>query len=460
MAYLGTALRRAGHDVRVHVREEALVKRDFDWRAAEADLRRLLSEFRPEMVGFSAVTPLVPETAELAELVKGLLGPGVLTVAGGPHPSVLPERTLEECPGIDVVAIGEGEQTIVELAERGARQDVRGIAFRGDGGVMQTPPRPRAVDLDSLGPPEWDDLFDMSYYTVANRWMLRWRKLPAANVRTSRGCTNRCRFCAGHVISGLGLRYHSVDYVMGQILRAVDGYGVRGIQFEDDTLGGDRDRLLALCEAMCRRDLPRRVEWDGCLRVDQAEPELLARMKKAGCAQIEYGFESGSDASLRRLGKVADTEMNRRAVRLTRQAGIRVFANIMVGLPGETEEDFRATLKFVRWARPDILSVSCLAPVPGTSIYDRLSPEQKASFDWSDFTYFDSGKYGVHLPAMPPERFKRLYGRLLRYVVRPHMTHALLRDTPREDRQERRRLRGKLLRFVVRHPIRALRAPW
>ena len=134
LAYLGTALRRAGHDVRIHVREEALVKRNFDWQAAEADLRRLLSEFRPDMVGFSAVTPLVPETAELAELVKDLLGPGVLTVAGGPHPSVLPERTRGECPAVDGVVIGEGEQTIVEVAERG-RVERSGI----DGGRLSAP---------------------------------------------------------------------------------------------------------------------------------------------------------------------------------------------------------------------------------------------------------------------------------------------------------------------------------
>ena len=97
-------------------------------------------------------------------------------------------------------------------------------------------------------------------------------------------------------------------------------------------------------------------------------------MKAAGCIQIEYGFESGSTESLRRLGKQTDIELNRRAVELTRRAGLRIFADIMVGLPGETVADFEATVKFLRWARPEIISAARLCPLPGTPIYKNWTP--------------------------------------------------------------------------------------
>jgi len=459
LAYLGAALLRAGHRVKVHMREEVLMKNGFDWERAEEDLRKLLTEFSPEMVGFSVVAPAIGETAHLARTTRDMCGRGTLVVAGGPHASILPEGTLEACPDVDAVVLNEGEETIVELAERGIGPQVNGIVYRDNGRCVRTAPRRRVCDLDELGPPAYE-LFDMKYYTTPSRWMIRWMKLSAANIRTSRGCTNRCRFCAGHQISGLGVRYHSVEYVMEQALRAVNDFGVEAIHFEDDTLGGDRGRLLEICESMCRLGLHRRVRWDCCLRVDQADIELLRRMKSAGCVQVEYGFESGSDDALRRLGKRSSVELNRRAVSLTRQAGLRIFADIMVGLPGETEREFRRTLRFVRWARAEVLSAARLAPLPGTPIYEQLPEDIKNGIDWADFTYFDIGRHGIHLSDIPPARFDKLYENFQKYVVRPQTIRALLRDTRPEDARERRNLTRRLVRFVLHHPIRAARVPW
>ena len=459
LAYIATALRRAGHAVRVHIREVELIKNGFDWVAADAHLRHLLEEFRPEMVGLSVLTPSVPESAALSRLAKEILGEHVLVAAGGAHPTALPERMLHDCPDVDAVVVGEGEATMAELAEKGPGPDVAGLVVRREGSFLRTARRPLQTDLDRLGPPAYD-LFDMKFHTQPSPWLIRWLKVPALNVRTSRGCPNRCRFCAGHVVSGLGVRYHSIEYVLDQVSYAVERFGVKAIHFEDDTLGADPSRLLDLCEAMRRCDLHRRVCWDCCLRVDQAEPGLLAQMKSAGCIQVEYGFESGSDEALRRLGKNATVEMNRRAVQLTREAGLRVFADIMVGLPGETEAEVEATLRFLRWARPEVISAGRLCPLPGTPIYEELPPEVRDSLDWPDYTYLDHPIYKINLTAMSDERFERVYRELDKYFARPLTTWHRLRDTPREDRAERRRLVRKLLRFILQHPLRAARLPW
>ena len=458
LAYIGAGLLRAGHEVRVHVREEHLIKNGFNWQAADATLRELLQDFRPEVVGLSVLTPALTEAEAIARLAKEVCGRHVLTVAGGVHPTALPEGTLEDCPSVDVVAVGEGERTMVELLEKGLSKDVTGLAMREDGACVRTRPREVAQDLDALGPPAYE-LFDMKHYTAADRWMIRWLKLSATNIRTSRGCTAACRFCAGHLVGRVGVRHHSTDYVVEQVEHAVERYGVEGVHFEDDTLGGDRERLLALCEGLRRRGLHRRVRWDGCLRADQVDAELLAEMKSAGCIQVEFGFESGSDAALRRLGKGTTTELNRRAVRLAREAGLRLFADIMVGLPGETEEDFKATVEFLRWARPEVVSASRLCPLPGTPIYNQLPQEVRDSIDWGEYSY-DEVAERVNLTAMPTERYRQLYREFYKYFVQPKMTWDLLRDAPREEHDARRRLRRRLARFVVLHPVRAARVGW
>jgi len=458
LAFIAGQLQRAGHTVRVLVREERLIKSGFDWRGEDAFLRDLLKDFAPEIVGLSAFSPGVIEAGRIAQTAKDICGDRVWVVAGGPHPTGVPELTLQQCPAIDAIVVGEGEQTMVELAERGLSREVAGMVFRENGAFTHTPPRRPWPDLDSLGPPAYE-LFDMAFYTSPSRWLIRWLKLPAINIRTSRGCTNRCLFCAGHLVAGVGLRFHSLEYVTDQLLYAVNNFPIKAVLFEDDSLGADRQRLIELTEAIRKHNLHKRICWACCLRVDQVDLELLREMKAAGCIQVEYGFESGSDSSLRLLGKNSTVELNRRAVQLTREMGMRIFADIMVGLPGETEKDFRATTKFLRWAKPEIISAGRLCPLPGTAIWKRLSKQQQESMDWAGFTYIDEPGFKMNLTAMTDETLERLYRRFMKYLVKPQITRALLRDTPPEEKTTRRLLRKKVARFALRHPIRAARLP-
>jgi len=458
IASLAAALRRAGHEPRIHAREEQLMKLQLDWQQANARLRALLEEFQPQMVSLSATTPDVPEVESLARMAKELCGEHTLVAAGGPHPTALPERTLADCPHVDVAALGEGERTIVELADHGPSPDVEGICFRRDGSAVRTPPRAPEQDLDALGPLPYD-LFDMDHYTAQDRWLIRWLPLRATNIRTSRGCPNRCRFCAGHLVNGVGVRYHSIEFVIAQVRHVADRFGVEAIHFEDDTVGASRPRLLELCEAIRQADLHRKVKWDCCLRADQADRELLAQMKAAGCIQIEYGFETGSDRMLGKLAKNTTAEMNLSTAQLTHEAGIRVYADIMFGLPDETEDDVRATLRFLRRTRPEVISFARMYPLPGTAIYNALPDAVRDSVEWGEYAYLDNPDFPINVTAMPAERFAQLYREIDKYCLRPALTWQLLRDTPHGDLR-RRDLSHRILRFCILHPLRALRVPW
>ena len=456
VAFLAGVLQRAGHDVRLLCREEQLIKHKLDWQQADAELVKLVQEFGPEMIGLSVVTPAMPEAARLAALCRQALGRPVLIVAGGPHPTALPEQTLAEVPAIDAVIVGEGELTLRDLADRGLRDSIEGLVFRQDGQFVTTPPRAPVRNLDSLGAPAYN-LLDLQHYASVNRWMIRFLPLRVTNIRTSRGCSHRCDFCGGHLVAGLGLRLHSLDYVMDQVRHAVDVMGVQAVHFEDDTLAANPQRLMELCERICRAGLHKRLQWDCCMRVDQARRDLLVQMKGSGCIQVEFGFESGSDDRLRALGKSASTELNRRAVSLAREAGLRVFADIMVGLPGETRADLKATLAFLRWAKPEILSAVRLCPLPGTKVYTDLSDEKRRKLTWEGFTYFDPPGFACNLTAMSDRAFERFYRSFSRHFVKPLTSKALLRDTPLDDTAERRRLTLRLRNFALRHPIHAMR---
>jgi radical SAM superfamily enzyme YgiQ (UPF0313 family) len=218
--------------------------------------------------------------------------------------------------------------------------------------------------------------------------------------------------------------------------------------------------LLELCAAIRRAGLHKQLKWEACLRVNQADAEILAEMKAAGCIQVEFGFESGSTESLRRLGKQTDIELNRRAVELTRRADLRIFADIMVGLPGETSEDFKATVRFLRWAKPEIISAARLCPLPGTPIYNNLDPAVRSGISWEDFSYPDSQVNPVNLTAMPDRQINELYRKFQKYFICPQMTWALLRDTPAAERRKQWPMRKNLARFVLRHPFKAMQVPW
>lgn len=453
---LAAVLRRAGHAVKIHVREEHLMKLDFDWPAADALLRRTIEDYRPDMVGLSAVTPGLPEAQTIAAWAKEICGRQTITIVGGPHPSALPEQTLEECPDIDAAAVGEGESAIVTVAESGLREGIAGLAMRLDGRIVPPlPPRPVVADLDSL-PETPYDLLDMDFYTQRSRFLIRWLDVRATNIRTSRGCTHACGFCGGHLVAGVGVRTHSLDRVMAQVRLACEKFGVEAVHFEDDTLGAQPERLMELCERLRQGGLAERLKWDCCLRVDQADARLLAAMKSAGCVQVEYGFESGSDASLGALGKATSAELNRRAVELTRQARLRVFADIMVALPGQTQADFQATERFLRWGRPEVVSAVRLAPLPGTAVYNRLPEALRRALRWEDLAYFDLPEVKLNLTAMSDERLARLWRRFSRYYVRPVTLKGLLRDCCEGDVEGRRRLGRRWRSFCLRHPLRAI----
>ena len=342
-------------------------------------LARIEAE-RPEVLGISTTTLSVFHAHELAEAAKKAL-PGLRTLIGGPHVSAVPLETMERFTAFDLAVVGEGEQTLSELldafAEGGSLEGVRGIVRREGGAPRVNPPRPFLKDLDRLPPPAWDLLegFPRRYAPAP----FKTRRLPAASLVTSRGCPNKCIFCDRSVF-GARCHGHSAAYVTEMMEDLHRRHGVREFAFEDDTFVTFGRRLREICEGLIASKAG--FSWTCLGRVDHVSPENLALMKRAGCWQVSFGIESGSQAILDAIGKRVTLEQIRDAVRMTRKAGILAKGFFIVGHPGETRETLEATVRFALELPLNDLSVTMLTPFPGTELYDRAAEFGAFDDDW------------------------------------------------------------------------------
>lgn len=399
LAGLAAVAREAGHTV-------ALVDAECLGMDAAAAADAVLA-LEPRVVGVTAVTMTVHAAASVAALVKAR-SPKALTVLGGPHATALPEATLGAFPAFDVVAIGEADDTLpgllgAFLRESGPLESVAGLAVRTPAGApVRTPPRAPVEDLDRLPLPAWDLLPDIA--TAYRPPLNAVRRLPAGAIITSRGCAGRCTFC-DRSVTGRRVRFHSPGYVMRAVTELAVRYGLRDIHFHDDNLLAGRRRLLELCDLLAASGLD--LTWSAEGRVDMVAPDVLAAMRRAGCWQIGYGIESGSQAQLDRLCKGITLEEIDAAVRMTRAAGIESRGFFMAGAPGETPETLAATSRLIASLPLDDMLVQTFDPHPGTEIAAGLPVDFSDPKEWGAASRWSGGFVPEGLTADDLSRFQR-----------------------------------------------------
>lgn len=351
VAYLASHARGAGHAVEL-----------LDLNLSGYNPRRLalvLDRFEPDLVGISAFTETYPNALRIARQIKQR-SPKTPIVLGGPHPSILPTEVASE-PDVDFVVVGEGEQTLVELAARlesgRTPADVSGLVWT-DGDSVVTNPRREPLDPDSVGLPA-RDLLSLEFYA------------DPFNVLTARGgCPYRCPFCsASHIWSGKH-RPRAPRAVVDELQMLVRDYGATYVFFVDDIFTLRRDWVTELLAEMER--LEGAISWACGTRVDRVDEELLRSMAAHGCVGVQFGVESGSQVVLDSV-KGIDRDSALAAVQWSVAAGISTTASFMVPFPQDTEETLRETFAFMetlRDAGAEIL-MSYTTPYPGTAFYEQ-----------------------------------------------------------------------------------------
>jgi anaerobic magnesium-protoporphyrin IX monomethyl ester cyclase len=373
LASLAAVLEENGHSVRI-----------IDASALGASLSWVQHEIRkeqPNIVGVTSTTPTIQEALAIVEAAKDGC-PSAITIVGGPHVTFLPVETLRECSQLDVVCVGEGERTILELTQaiehKASLSKVRGIVYRSGDHIIKTPPQPLIDDLDSLPFPA-RHLLPMDRYTILGK------KAIIGHLMTSRGCPFNCTFCASSLLFGKRFRGRSPKNVVDEIEQVVSEYDPESIEFSDDEFTLDRKRVGGICDEIRRRGLS--IIWACSSRVDVISRELLQKMRAAGCFFIYYGVESGSQRILNLMRKGITMEQVIDAIRWTKEVGIETLASYIIGFPDETEEDIGKTIALAKKLDTDYAQFSLATPYPGTELYS--SAKEKGLLlteDWSQYT--------------------------------------------------------------------------
>ncbi len=335
-----------------------------------------IRDYRPDLVGLTCYTPYLIPFDRITRRMKTYL-PDAAMVVGGPHPTARPEWTLEKITQLDYAIRGEADRSfpaLVKMLEgKIPAREVPGLVHRTEGGIASNPPD-RIEDLDLL--PPLDRSYLDRYYQAGLYWNLAARgKLDM--MISSRGCPYNCRFCFQVEKK---CRVRSVENLMVEF-EELRRRGVRSVHIQDDAFTAARSRCLEIADGLVRGGYHFRLKIRS--RVDAVDRELLEKLKRAGVEQIVYGFESGSDRVLEAMGKGTTVAQNLEAARLTKEAGIGCYGEIMVGFPGETPETVEETIAFLRQAKPIVGFVPVLYPLPGTEVYEEAKKNGTLQGDWN-----------------------------------------------------------------------------
>ncbi len=345
-------------------------------------LKSMLSEYRPDVVGITATTPLIKSVYTLATDIKRF-DQNILVVAGGPHPSALPAEVLAESE-LDCVVKGEGDYIFARLVEEGLSPALPNVFYKNERGEIITPNNQHAMveDLDELPFPAYE-LFDIKNYYQPR---ISSRKQPLAYLETSRGCYARCIYCNKN-IHGFKVRMKSPMKVVDEMERTLN-LGFQEIHIIDDIFTANMTRAYQICEEILRRGLDFPWYPRGGIRVDRVNPELLKIMKKAGCYRIPYGIESGSQRILDVIKKSITLEQAEDAVAMAKQAGLETECYFMIGLPTETVEDIEKSIDFAIKLDPDYTKFAITIPLPGTPMFTDMEKDGRIkTHNWDKYNF-------------------------------------------------------------------------
>jgi len=412
LAYVATFLARAGHRVRVHD--------EFVLRRGEPGTLQAIAAYAPEALGVSVLTPVADWVVELLREVRRRW-PRLRIFAGNLHADLFPGELLGLC---DAVVHGEGEQASVELLaawERGERgEGIPGVTVLTGTELLRAEPRPLATDLDSFPFPDWSLLPYRRYTLMPLGTVAR----PLVTAVASRGCPNRCHYCALSN-QGQGVRHRSVGNVVDELEQDVARFGVRQVGFMDPVFPLHDAHAVEFSREILRRGLHQRLVWLSELRPDSINPGALGWMRRAGCRRLVMGIETGVKSLALAMNRRLDPERTRDFVRACRQAGITTVGLFMIGMPGETPEQTEETIRYACSLELDFAKFAITVPFPGSRLYDDLKSQGVLEgHHWADYTTFnpDADRIAAASQVQPPERLlAALRAATLRFYLRPRL---------------------------------------
>jgi hopanoid biosynthesis associated radical SAM protein HpnJ len=385
-------------------------------------------------------TPGFPGDIGLARAIKAA-NAQIKICFVGPHVSVLPEKSLRDCPAIDFVARKEFDYAVVDYAKGKPLEEIAGVSFLKDGRVVHNPDAPQIQDLDAL--PHVTEVYkrdlDVSRYNVP--FLLH----PYVSLYTTRGCPAQCTFCLWpQTLSGHPWRKRSTDDVAAEMAKVKTYWPeVKEFFFDDDTFNIQKARTIELCTKL----KPLGLTWSCTSRVT-TDYETLRAMKESGCRLLIVGYESGDQQILKNIKKGATVERARQFTRDCHRLGLVIHGDFIMGLPGETHETINTTIAFAKELDVETIQVSVAHAYPGTELYDYA---MKNGFIVGDNKMVDEGGHQlahIEYPGLPADEILSAVHRFYdEYYFRPKAVFRILRKAA-FDSNDRKRLYKEAKTFL------------
>ena len=360
-----------------------------------------VKEKNPKFIGFASFVTDYDVVLDLAKQVRKISN--ATTLIGNAQPSINPEDYVYDGSPFDICVRGEGELTTRAILESKGDLDslykIEGISFfdknkiRPDGtkGSAVVNANRELIDMKKLGMPAYH-LIDMDWYTTPSKYVVKRLTASAGTIYISRGCPYKCTFCASNVVwhsnskskgGGSFVRFRPMDMVIEDLSILQNKYDVDFFYIQDDTFGIHEPHIHEFCDAYKKSGL--KMLWCAQTRTPCIKnPEIVKKLRDAGCIQLDFGIESGSPKILKDLKKLITVEDAHRAFDLCHQYGMRTYANMMINMPGETEEDLDLSDKMLERIKPTYLGFGVTQPYPGTALYDKVPKIDKSEYHLLD----------------------------------------------------------------------------
>ena len=403
---LGIALLSAIWDAQGHTSQI------IDAAALKLSIPEIIAGTNPnaDYIGLTATTPEISSASAIARGIREKF-PGSKIVMGGVHPTVFHEDLVRDkiC---DMVVRNEGEAFITELAKATPLNLIPNLTWRNQQDeIIINPDAETYANLDHLPFPAYEKLPMHLYHSTPGAA----RQQPSIGIVTSRGCPGHCTFCFSGMF-GSQIRFMSPSRVIEHIELLQQKYGIREISFYDDTFTANKKNVVALCQLMLEKKI--KLSWSCFARVDTVTPDLLLLMKKAGCHQIMYGFETPDADILKIIDKRIAPEQFQNTITWTRAAKINIRGAFMLGNPGETEAGMQKTIDYAKNAGIQLAVFNITTPYPGTTMYKEFL--EKKSLLHQNWDLYNLGEPVLKLDTVSDQVVKKYYYKSYReFYLRP-----------------------------------------
>lgn len=298
-----------------------------------------------DMVGISCMftTDWISDRSLIEKI--GEKFPQAVIVAGGEHMTAIPEVSLSQCSNLQIAIVGEGEDTILEIADaienNKPLDNINGIVYKNqDGEIITNPRRARKVDITNIPYPAWEEL-DLTLYP---KHLGDHTTLP---ILATRGCPFKCTFCSNPVMWGTRYIMRSPEEVIEEMKYNIKHFNTNCFDFFDLTAIIKKNWIIEFARLIKEENLTIYWRIPAGTRSEAIDEEVTEALYQSGCRFITYAPESGSIRLLKEIKKKVNLENLKQSMRFAKQNGLTVYTNIMIALPEETFKDQLLTLKFL-----------------------------------------------------------------------------------------------------------------